>query len=217
MGRSIGFVPKRSRSVVGFVSTAVGVSVGWEVGSGDAGENLNINDWLVGAQVGVSVGEGSLSDDWLFVVGNGLNLSSEGLVSVNIVVSSSLAGALDGSWDLADNVVVFLLEGLDVDGLVNLLGAVVSDGLNGVGWCGFLASNGDVLLSGVSFLANAVRINLLGLVDEDGSWDLVGGGGWDVDGLCVWLGLGVVLDSGNLSFLLFGASEVNGDKVVFGD
>ena len=109
------------------------------------------------------------------------------------------------SWVLSDDFVLFGLEFLAVEGLgVDSL-AVVSHGSHGVSWGLLETWLGDVvgLLNEVGL--DAGDIDSLLLVDEDGAWHLVGGGGWVVDGLSAWNLLVDGLKSGDLLW------DLNGD------
>lgn len=115
-----------------------------------------------------------------------------------------MAGAGDGSWDLSDDGPVFLGEFLAVEGLGVDTGAVVSHGVDGCGCCVFNASLGNIKVLSHDIGLDAGDWDGLGFVDENSSWDFLGGGGWVVDGLSACNLLVDGLKSGDLNWNLNG-------------
>ena len=182
-----------------------------DISDGSVTDSNNIG--VVSSEVGVGVAESGLTDDGLEFVLNSLDWGLVGDGLGDVVVGCSLAGAGDFSWDLSDDLPVFDGEFLAVEGLGVNSGAVVSDGLHGHSW-GLL----DTWLGNIEDLGDWVGSDGLDwdgllLVDEDGAWHLLGGGGWVVDGLSAWNLLVDGLLSGDLNWNLDGSLFL--DSVLF--
>ena len=199
---------------VGVVSATISVVIG----NAGAGDTDDVEVWLFSGQVRVGVGEALLTDELLVEGLGSLDWGVVGDFFGDVVVSSSLTRDFDSSCDLADGIwSINFDDGLDVDVLVSKSGAIVSDGFDGLSSCLLLTGLRNVLLHDVCLSNNGFNVNVLGVVDKDGTWDLVGSGGWDVDGLNIWFLLGVGLDSGDGLFFLDGAWLRDSDNVVFSD
>jgi len=174
-----------------------------DVNDGSVTDSNNIR--VVSSEVGVGVAESRLTGDGLEMVRDCLDWGFVGALNGDVVVGCSLTGVGDFSCDLSVDGPVFDGEFLAVEGLGVVSGAVVSDGLHGHSW-GLLGTwLGNIKDLGDWVGSDGLDIDGLLLVDEDGAWPLLGGGGWVVDGLSAWNLLVDGLLSGDLNWDLDGS------------